>query len=91
MGIEVDSDGETVMLVTDKADGVEKLSTRDAFDLVTDLLAAIDRARAYGEVQRREVPQPRDRHGNEMLGGPKNYPRTNAQKAREARRARPSE
>jgi hypothetical protein len=84
MAIEVESDGESVILVTDDVEsGIQKLTTRQAFDLVTDLLSAIDAARAFGEAKRREVPEPSSR------GASIKYGATNARKARDARRARP--
>lgn len=67
MSIEVESAGEFVIVDVDDEGGIAKLNTRDAFDLVTDLLTAIDQARGYGAAMRREVPDPR------LKGGARNY------------------
>lgn len=45
--------GESIMLSTIRGDVT--MSTREAFNLVTELLTAIDQARGYGEAIRGEV------------------------------------
>jgi hypothetical protein len=59
--IEVDHREDKVYL--DTISGDFELTAREAFDLVTELLKAIDGARAYGEWKRGEVPNP-DGHKN---------------------------
>lgn len=56
--VKVESVGEAVLMSI--ADEVHvQLSTREAFELVTNLLREIDAARGYGEAKRGEVPNPR--------------------------------
>jgi hypothetical protein len=58
-------DGEVMLSIPETlhGDANRMMSTRDAFSLVTDLLTAIDQARAFGEHRRGEVANP-DRHKN---------------------------
>lgn len=57
--VEVTSVEESVYLMFKDAE--VQLSTRQAFDLVTQLLVHIDCARGYGEAKRGEVADPRHR------------------------------
>jgi len=57
--LEVESVGETVLVeVANSAIPIE-LTTREAFDVVTELLIHIDRARGYGEAARGEIKSPK--------------------------------
>lgn len=49
---------QSVLAVSFKGVTVE-MSTREAFDLVTDFLREIDKARGFGEAMRKEVRNPR--------------------------------
>lgn len=53
-------DGSVILVATRGNDLVSvRMSTRAAFALVTDLLSAIDAARAQGEFERKEVGDPK--------------------------------
>lgn len=50
---QVDNDGDMVLLLGPEGEWC-RMTTRAAFDLVTDLLASIDRARAHAAQMRQE-------------------------------------
>lgn len=60
----VENNGERV-LVMSPTGHIHPLTSREAFDLVTVLLTAIDGARSYGAAKRGEIAEPdADRHKN---------------------------
>ncbi|MGW0682921.1 hypothetical protein ACWD2L_06105 [Streptomyces sp. NPDC002754] len=52
--IDVDSDGDTVIVSIPLASAAFELTPRQAFNVVTELLRHIDRARTYAATKRKE-------------------------------------